>query len=76
MRVRIITRHPGELDGIALSAFQTGFTYDIASTIATYLVTVGCAEPLMNATPATWTRDKVTSRQAGALSLFPSPSCP
>jgi hypothetical protein len=44
MRVRIIRRQRGDVDGINLEAFQVGLVYDVAPSLATYLLTVGSAE--------------------------------
>ncbi len=52
MRIRIIRARPGEVDGIALDTFQPGFVYDVSSSLATYLIMGGTAEPVMDEDPA------------------------
>jgi len=44
-------RH-GAIDGVDLTAFRAGRTYEVDSTLATYLVVCGCAEPASHDGPA------------------------
>ena len=52
MRIRITRARHDEVDGIALEAFHVGLTYDVAPSLATYLITTGSAEPVGSAEPA------------------------
>jgi hypothetical protein len=44
MRIRIRQARRGEVDGISLEKFQVGAIYDVPPSLATYLITTGCAE--------------------------------
>ena len=52
MRVRITQRLSGSIDGIQLSRFVTGLTYDVGTTLANYLLAEGLAVPVDESTPA------------------------
>lgn len=52
MRVRITRSAVGEVDGIVLSAFQAGLTYEVGSSLGSYLITTNCAEPVGTDDPA------------------------
>jgi hypothetical protein len=52
MRVRITQRLSGSIDGIQLSRFATGLTYDVGTTLANYLLAEGLAVPVDESTPA------------------------
>jgi hypothetical protein len=43
MRIRIVRRAPGEIDGVLLSRFDPGDSYDVSVSIGTYLVVRGFA---------------------------------
>jgi hypothetical protein len=43
MRIRIVRRAPGEIDGVLLSRFDPGDLYDVSVSIGTYLVVRGFA---------------------------------
>ena len=45
MRLRITRAIAGSIDGIQLSHFVVGGVYDVAPSVATFLVSVGAAEP-------------------------------
>src|SRR5258708_1930087 len=52
MRIRL-TRLPTDIgrftrDGINLSHYRVGEVYDVGSTVATYLIVMGVAEPVMH----------------------------
>jgi hypothetical protein len=53
MRIKII-RNPTVscIDGVQLDHFRLGFKYDVGSVIATYLITEGWAEPILDDSPA------------------------
>ena len=44
MRIRIRQARRGEIDGVSLDKFQVGLTYEVQPSLATYLITTGCAE--------------------------------
>jgi hypothetical protein len=44
MRVRITQCGHGEINGVALSAFEVGRVYDLPLGLGSYLVMLGCAE--------------------------------
>ena len=52
MRIRIVRRPHGEVDGVDLNRFEPGGLYDVNASIATYLMVGGHAEPVADATPA------------------------
>jgi hypothetical protein len=52
MRVRITQRRPGEVDGVDLSTFEVGLTYDVSPSLATYLIMTGTADPIVDERPA------------------------
>jgi hypothetical protein len=52
MRVRITQRLSGSIDGIQLSRFVTGLTYDVGTTLANYLLAEGLAVPVDESVPA------------------------
>ena len=52
MRVRITQRLSGSIDGIQLSRFITGLTYDLGTTLGNYLLAEGLAVPVDESTPA------------------------
>jgi len=43
MRVRITRRMSGTVDGVSLERFQSGATYEISASLATYLIVNGAA---------------------------------
>ena len=43
LRIRITVAPQGDLDGVELSTFAVGMTYEVSASLATYLVTTGCA---------------------------------
>jgi hypothetical protein len=53
MRVRITRSREGEVDGIDLTTFKTGCTYDLPTALATYLVTTASADMAGSNIPAT-----------------------
>jgi hypothetical protein len=52
MRVRITQALSGSIDGIQLSRFVTGFTYEVGTTLGNYLLAEGLAVPVDERTPA------------------------
>ena len=52
MRLRITQRLSGSIDGIQLSRFEVGVTYEVGTTLANYLLAEGLAEPVDPSTPA------------------------
>ena len=51
MRVRITKRLEGSIDGIQLSRLSKGQVYDIATSLACYLLSEGMAEPASSDEP-------------------------
>ena len=45
MRLKITRAISGSIDGIQLSHFVVGCVYDVAASVAAFLVSVGAAEP-------------------------------
>ena len=52
MRVRITQTLSGSIDGIQLSRFVTGLTYDVGTTLGNYLLAEGLAVPVDESMPA------------------------
>ena len=52
MRIRIVEPRVANVDGVDLSAFQSGHVYEVDPSIATYLMVSGVAEPCAGAAPA------------------------
>ena len=48
MRVRITKTLSGSIDGIQLSRFSLGHIYDVSTTLGSYLLAEGMAEPAPN----------------------------
>lgn len=58
-----ITRQPsGSIDGIQLDDFIPGFTYDVGTTLACYLLAEGLAMPVADETPTVVTSIKTQVR--------------
>jgi len=51
MRIRIVRRPAGQVDGVDLHRFEVGAVYDVDASIATYLMVGGHAEPVSNSAP-------------------------
>jgi hypothetical protein len=60
MRVRITHCRRGEVDGVDLSSFEVGSTYDVSPSLATYLIMTGTADPIVDEAK---TDKKVSSSQ-------------
>ena len=52
MRIRIVRRPQGAVDGVDLNRFELGAIYDVNASIATYLMVGGHAEPVADTSPA------------------------
>ena len=52
MRLRITRRLSGSIDGLELSQFESGKSYDVGTSIGSYLLAVGAAEPVPDDQPA------------------------
>ena len=52
MRVRVTGGLSGSIDGIQLSQFEPGRIYDVHSALGCYLMAMGRAMPVSDATPA------------------------
>lgn len=51
MRLRITRQLSESIDGIQMSAFRRGYVYDVGTTIGSYLLAVGAAEPVTDDHP-------------------------
>lgn len=51
MRIRITCQPRGEVDGISLTALEVGLIYELSPSVATYLISLGMAEPIVDAAP-------------------------
>lgn len=51
MKIRITEPLRGSIDGIQLDRFRVGETYDIGTTLASYLMAVGAAVPVIDESP-------------------------
>ena len=52
MRIKMIDAGVARVDGVDLSLFQPGHSYEVDPSIATYLIVSGVAEPCSSETPA------------------------
>ena len=52
MRIRIVRRPHGEVDGVALERFEPGEIYDVNVSIGTYLMVGGHAQAVADTSPA------------------------
>jgi hypothetical protein len=52
MRVRITRPLSGSIDGIQLDRFIPGFVYDVGTSVGSYLLSEGWAEPVVDESPA------------------------
>jgi hypothetical protein len=52
LRLRITQTLSGSIDGIRLDRFQAGCVYYVGPTLATYLLSLGAAEPVGDDVPA------------------------
>jgi hypothetical protein len=52
MRIRIVRRPHGEVDGVALDRFEPGVIYDVNVSIGTYLMVGGYAQAVADTSPA------------------------
>ena len=51
MRIRITRQPQGEVDGISLAELEVGLIYELSPSVATYLISLGNAEPILDAAP-------------------------
>jgi hypothetical protein len=52
VKLRIVMRPAGEIDGIPLNRFQPGVVYEVDASIGTYLVASGYAQVVMDQSSA------------------------
>jgi hypothetical protein len=52
VRLKITRRLPGSIDGLQLAHFEPGETYDVGTSMGSYLLAVGAAEPIIDEAPA------------------------
>jgi hypothetical protein len=51
VRIRIVTRPSGRIDGVPLDRFDPGATYDVNASIGTYLMSAGYAQAVADMSP-------------------------
>jgi hypothetical protein len=52
VRLKITRRLSGSIDGLQLSHFEPGALYDVGTSLGSYLLALGAAEPVIDETPA------------------------
>ena len=52
MRLRITRKLIGSIDGLQLSHFERGVLYDVGTSLGSYLLALGAAEPVNDDLPA------------------------
>jgi hypothetical protein len=52
MRIRIVQRPSGRIDGVPLDRFEPGGEYDVNASIGTYLIVMGYAQAVADSSPA------------------------
>ena len=52
MRLKITRRLTGSIDGLHLAHVEPGETYDVGTSLGSYLLALGAAEPLIDETTA------------------------
>ena len=52
LRLLVTQQLSGSIDGIRLDRFRPGTVYEVGSTVGAYLLAIGAAEPVDDATPA------------------------
>ena len=52
MRIRIVLRPSGRIDGVPLDRFEPGGVYDVNASIGTYLMASGYAQAVADSSPA------------------------
>ena len=52
MRIRIVLRPSGRIDGVPLDRFEPGGVYDVNASIGTYLMATGHAQAVADTSPA------------------------
>ena len=57
MRIRIVQRPSGRIDGVPLDRFEPGGVYDVNASIGTYLMATGYAQAVADSSPAHATRE-------------------
>jgi hypothetical protein len=68
LRIRIIKPVRGEIDGVSLDHYRVGETYEIGTTLASYLLALGAAVPVSPArAPAGVPADAAAQRAADRL---------
>jgi len=64
MRIRIVRRPTGRIDGVPLDRFDPGLTYDVNASIATYLMASGYAQAVPDMTSVRVVADDAPSPAA------------
>ena len=75
MRIKITRRLSGSIDGIQLDRFAPGCLYVVGTSLGSYLLAVGAAEPVIDESPALITplRDQLAREPASLkrIATFP-----
>ena len=65
MRLRIIRRLQGEIDGVSLDQFLVGESYEVGTAVGSYLLALRAAVPVIDDPPADILRPDVPNRPEG-----------
>jgi hypothetical protein len=65
MRLRIIRRLQGEIDGVSLDQFRVGETYVVGTAVGSYLLALRAAVPVIDDPPADSVSPDVPRRRDG-----------
>ena len=63
VRLKITCELRGSIDGIQLTRFVEGEVYEVSTSLGSYLLAEGVAEPVGDATTHTTARDRVNDRR-------------
>ena len=70
MRLKITRKLTGSIDGLQLSHFELGATYDVGTSLGSYLLATGAAEPVNDQPPVGTLPMDETRRRATSLTSF------
>jgi hypothetical protein len=65
VRLRIIRRLQGEIDGVSLDQFRVGETYDVGTAVGSYLLALRAAVPVIDDPPPQDIRVDLPQRDRG-----------
>ena len=69
MRIRIVKRPSGRIDGVPLERFEPGVAYDVTASIGTYLMATGYAQAVTETSTAP--ADRLERAEAGDRPVSP-----